>query len=1089
MMAGEDITQILNETLSPDADVVRNATGLLDRLSLSPDFPFSLLSITVGDKNEGVRIAAATYLKNLIRRNFYEGRSTSASQEFKNQLLHALLRLDTPVLKVLLEAFRIIVDAEFVKQNAWPEVVPELQYAIQRSNVISGDANSEWRTVNALTLLQAMVRNFQYFLNPKIAREPVPPQLEQIADKILVPLLAVFHSVVEKALAVDGNVDIEIERTLLIVCKCMYYAVRSYMPSSLAPLLPSFCGGLYAILGSLNFERDISSVDSWLVRLKTGKRILLIFCALVTRHRKYSDKLMPDVIKCSLNIVRFSALSSNLDYLSERIVSLAFDVISHVLETGPGWRLVSPYFSSLLESAIFPALAMNEKDISEWANDEEEFVRKNFPSDLGETSGWRDDLFTARKSAINLLGVISMSKGPPVVTSSQSSSISSKRKKGEKNKGKNQFSSMGELLVVPFLSKFPIPLEANASASSMLNNYFGVLLGYGSLQDFLREQKPEYTGTLILDRVLPLYKVPSVLPQLVAVSNWVLKELVSCLPEDMSADIYSSLLKALTMPDCGDLSCYPVRATAAGAIAGLLENDYLPPNWLPLLEVLVGKIGNEDQETSMLFQLLSSVVEAGNEEVAVHAPLVVPSLVDAISKCLTSNPETSAEVVGSGFAALAVIAKSWEDSVPEEAEENELSAKWAPCSLTIASALSSLLQQVWLIPTQTMDDEGLSRHMGIDDASTLLWFIMRSVTSHDDVQKLKVPDLLLVWADLIADWNAWEELEDLPIFDCIKEVVGLQKKFGLRNFFAGRMPSPPAPPVPKQSIIEAIGSFISEAISQYPSAARRACLCVHIILHLPTYSFGAEDVKHSLVSTFSLAAMSRFKEIESKSSYLEKPLLLSIASCYLCYPSIVETVLEKDEKGGFVIWASALSSLSSKAFSGDLSAESEIKLIAMTLAKVVEQLMDKGIPFTEWSQECFISLVEACKRLKEVQREEEEAESDEEADDADEDSETDDYDDEEDSEEDVHEETEEEFLERYAKTAAALENGTIVEEGDAEEDDEEPELGCLEEFDQQKLLESLLEKYQVLIQRQLLSPQLMTSILNSFPEYERFFRQ
>lgn len=39
----------------------------------------------------------------------------------------------------------------------------------------------------------------------------------------------------------------------------------------------------------------------------------------------------------------------------------------------------------------------------------------------------------------------------------------------------------------------------------------------------------------------------------------------------MSADVYSSLLKALAMPDNGKTSCYPVRISAAGAIAELLE--------------------------------------------------------------------------------------------------------------------------------------------------------------------------------------------------------------------------------------------------------------------------------------------------------------------------------------------------------------------------------------------------------------------------------------------------------------------------------------------------------------------------------------
>jgi hypothetical protein len=78
-----------------------------------------------------------------------------------------------------------------------------------------------------------------------------------------------------------------------------------------------------------------------------------------------------------------------------------------------GWRLVSPHFSSLLDSAIFPALALNEKDITEWEDDTDEYMRKNLPCELDDISGWAEDLFTARKSAINLLGAIALSKVVP----------------------------------------------------------------------------------------------------------------------------------------------------------------------------------------------------------------------------------------------------------------------------------------------------------------------------------------------------------------------------------------------------------------------------------------------------------------------------------------------------------------------------------------------------------------------------------------------------------------------------------------------------------------------------------------------------
>lgn len=62
------------------------------------------------------------------------------------------------------------------------------------------------------------------------------------------------------------------------------------MPSALAPLLPSFCHDLFKILGSLSFDLMDPLEERYLLRLKTGKRSLLIFCALVTRHRKFSDR-------------------------------------------------------------------------------------------------------------------------------------------------------------------------------------------------------------------------------------------------------------------------------------------------------------------------------------------------------------------------------------------------------------------------------------------------------------------------------------------------------------------------------------------------------------------------------------------------------------------------------------------------------------------------------------------------------------------------------------------------------------------------------------------------------------------------------
>lgn len=66
--------------------------------------------------------------------------------------------------------------------------------------------------------------------------------------------------------------------------------VRSHMPSGLAPHIASVCHDLIGILDTLSFDPVVLSGNEHLLRLKMAKRSLLIFCALVTRHRKHSDK-------------------------------------------------------------------------------------------------------------------------------------------------------------------------------------------------------------------------------------------------------------------------------------------------------------------------------------------------------------------------------------------------------------------------------------------------------------------------------------------------------------------------------------------------------------------------------------------------------------------------------------------------------------------------------------------------------------------------------------------------------------------------------------------------------------------------------
>ena len=59
-------------------------------------------------------------------------------------------------------------------------------------------------------------------------------------------------------------------------------------------------------------------------------------------------------------------------------------------------------------------------------------------------------------------------------------------------------------------------------------------------------------------------------------------------------------------------------------------------------------------------------------------------------------------MVDRGFAALAVMGQSWEESMPEEVEECESPEPWLSSQATIAKAFSSLLQQAWITAVQPM---------------------------------------------------------------------------------------------------------------------------------------------------------------------------------------------------------------------------------------------------------------------------------------------------------------------------------------------------------------------------------------------------
>lgn len=69
-----------------------------------------LFGCGAGGQEKGQRIAAATYLKNFVKKNWTDETVMSPEErlEFRNELVEVLLRVDGLVLKILAEAVRSI---------------------------------------------------------------------------------------------------------------------------------------------------------------------------------------------------------------------------------------------------------------------------------------------------------------------------------------------------------------------------------------------------------------------------------------------------------------------------------------------------------------------------------------------------------------------------------------------------------------------------------------------------------------------------------------------------------------------------------------------------------------------------------------------------------------------------------------------------------------------------------------------------------------------------------------------------------------------------------------------------------------------
>ncbi|GJP36939.1 hypothetical protein CLOM_g21398 [Closterium sp. NIES-68] len=692
----------LLQTTSADEAAVRSASSALEEASKHPGFLGHVLSVAAVPGSPAA-LPAALYFKNVAVVKWRGAGSKGHVQlpggreeqeAVRVQLVEVLLRC-TPgkILTVLTEAFSAVVRTELASPSGWPQLLPGLKAALQSSDLIRAvdsasaapgpsDPAAAFSTVTVLTVLRAVTKPYRYFLDPSKEKEPVPPVLETITSDLLLPLMPLMHHLITaQAQLSSPQAPSPHDEALLLILKTLHLSVQSHMPAAIRKnldaivpellLLLSHCPATLAAAAAAaaaaaqeGMEGGGGSAEGgavvWEVRLKASKRALQICQALASRHQKLANKHFPAMVDSIMGIVCNSLWTNKPSSAARRVAAVAFNAISQVLDSAPGWKVVAPNFAHLLESAIFPVLCLRPHDLELWDEDEEEYVLRNLPTDLDDLD--EIDSYDPRQCAAHLLALIATSKGSPAkgkpgaaAAPSKSTSPAAGRRRQRRPAATKDTDAAAATVVLPFLSRFAVPADAAVpldgmfapgeggrlapadAASAAVVHYFGVLQAYAAMKEYF-ERQPSQLEQLLPVRVLSLFAQRHVSAVLLASATWLLGELSAALPESLHAPVYGATMKAMAAGDVDGQSWAVVRTAASHAVSYFIQNDVEPSDWLAFLQAIVAATrAAEESEAVRALDLLESVAVEGGEGVHVH----LPAIIDAVANdtCAALPPQ------------------------------------------------------------------------------------------------------------------------------------------------------------------------------------------------------------------------------------------------------------------------------------------------------------------------------------------------------------------------------------------------------------------------------------------------------------------
>ncbi|KAJ3191341.1 Exportin-2 [Irineochytrium annulatum] len=381
----ESLVQLFSASLSPSADVRRNAEAGLSAMELSPEFAVALLRLIQEPAvDHTVRFAAVVYFKNFIKRHWKQDEGVadkiqvSDRNSVKQLIVSVMIAMPSSIQVQLSEAVSIIAENDFPEQ--WPSLVPEL---VSKLNVQDFNVN-----VGVLQTAHSIFKRWRHqFKSDKLFTE-----IKLVLAIFAEPFLQLFQAT---DAAIEANQTsreaMEVLYNCLLLMSRIFYSLNSQdLPEyfednqdKFMPLLQKYLVATYPVLTTDNDE------PGPLEKVKTSIcEIVDLYCS------KYEEdfKMLPSFVETTWGILTTTGLETKNDML----VSKAIAVLTSVVRPARHRHMFAQpeVLKNICEKIILPNMTLRESDEEQFRDDEIEFLRRDLEG---------SDTDTRRRSSTDLV--------------------------------------------------------------------------------------------------------------------------------------------------------------------------------------------------------------------------------------------------------------------------------------------------------------------------------------------------------------------------------------------------------------------------------------------------------------------------------------------------------------------------------------------------------------------------------------------------------------------------------------------------------------------------------------------------------------